>query len=180
MPTNWTLNVDGMAELRKALGQLAPDIKKTLDKANKEVSKPLIAYGKQNLVDIPMSRWVTSGWNDNGRDLQYNVGVARGGIKVKQRGRSKKSPWSSIAQFRNETAVGAIFEAAGRKMQPTSPQGLQFIENIQRWFPVKVNGLTRVIWKAAIKDYGIKKYQELVLKNYQDAADAFNRRTGRF
>lgn len=176
MPTKLQVTVDGIPELRKALGQFAPDIKKQLDKANREVARPLIAAGQANMEEVPMTKWFTRGWNDNGRDLGWDVATARKGIKIKQRGKSKKSPWSSVAQFRNESAIGAIFEAAGRKNKPTTPGGVQFIKNIQRWFYVPINGLTRGIWKAAFRDYGTKQYQELVLKNYLEAEKELQKR----
>lgn len=176
MPSKTTIYVDGIAELRKALGQFGPDIKKQLDKANKEVSRPLVQAGQANIPDLAMSKWLLRGWNDNGRDLRWDAATARKGIKVKMRGKSKRSEWSSVAQFRNESAVGAIFEAAGRQGKNTTPQGLQFIKNHQRWFFVQNNGLTRVIWKAFFRDYGASKYQDLVMKNYQEAEDQLQKR----
>lgn len=176
MPIKNTIRVDGIAELRKALGQFAPDIRKQLDKANREAARPLIAFGKQNMVAIPMTKWFTSGWNDNGRDLRWDKSVADKGIKIKMRGKSKRSPWSSAMQFRNESAVGAIFEAAGRQGRPTTKGGEQFIKNSQRWFYVKNNGLTRGIWKAFFKDYGGDKFLDIVMKNYQQAEDDLQKR----
>jgi hypothetical protein len=176
MPIRNTIRVDGIQELRKALGQFAPDIKKQLDKANREASRPLIAFGKQNMVSIPMTKWFTSGWNDNGRDLRWDKATADKGIKIKMRGKSKRSEWSSVMQFRNESAVGAIFEAAGRKNKPTTVGGEQFIKNTQRWFYVKGNGLTRGIWKAFFKDFGSGRFVDIVMKNYQEAEDALQKR----
>lgn len=177
--------IDNVKEIRRAMTKYAPEVKKALDKANREAAAPMISMAKRNFVDIPMRNWVTRtnangdqkpGWiskKDN-RDLTYSAAVAQKGIKIKQRGRAKRSPWSGVLQIRNESAIGSIFELAGRKNDPSTPQGIQFIKNLQDITPVKVKGLSRGIWKA-IKEYPVKKYTDQVVANYEEAEKQLQR-----
>jgi hypothetical protein len=102
-------------------------------------------------------------WTDaRGRDLSYNAGEVRKGIKIKAGKRSRKSPWSAVTELQNTTAAGAIFEMAGRKTNNS-----QFTQNLQNIFFVRTSGLSRGIWKA-IKEYPISKYQDKVIENYNE------------
>lgn len=163
------VEVLNLREVRKLMSKIAPDIKKSLDKANRELVKPLIGAAMRNFPDRPMNNW-GEWFTPEGRDLSYDVAAARKGIKVKQRGRSKKSQYSSLMALRNETPAGAIFETAGRKTDS------QFNDNLMRWYYVKKNGLTRGIWKAAIVDVGTGEIARQVEKNYQEAVDELQRR----
>lgn len=171
--------IDNVKETRRLMTKYAPDVKKALDKANREAAAPLIGMAKRNFVDVPMRNWINRttangeqkpGWiaKKDGRDLTYSASAAQKGIKIKQRGRAKRSPWSGVLQIRNESAIGSIFELAGRKNNPSTPQGAQFIKNLQDIYFVKTKGLSRGIWKA-IFEYPVKKYTEKVLENYAEA-----------
>lgn len=157
-----------LRETRKILNQLAPDIKKQLDKANRQLVRPLIDASRQNFPDKPMSNW--GAWTSNGRNLSYDIGTVRKGIKVKQRGRSKRSEYSSVMTLLNESAAGAIFESGGRQSDS------QFNDNLQRWYQVPKNGLMRGIWKAIFKDVGTKEITRQIEANYQEAVKEAQRR----
>jgi len=150
-----------LRETRRILSKVAPDIKKSLDRANRELAKPLVAAARNNLVDEPMRNW--GAWTQDGRNLSFDIGTARKGIKVKNRGRSRRSKYSSAMSLVNESAAGAIFEAAGRQTDS------QFNDNLQRWFHVKKDGLTRGIWKAVFKDVGTKEITRQIEENYMQA-----------
>lgn len=161
--------IENAREVRRNIQALAPEVKKALDKANRATASPLLNLAKSNFPDSPMSNW--GRWIDaRGRDLSYNVATVRKGIKVKAGRRSRKSPWSAVTQLVNESPAGAIFEMAGRKTNNT-----QFVENLQSIFFVRGDGLSRGIWKA-IKEYPIRKYQEEVIKNYEDALEQVQRK----
>jgi hypothetical protein len=168
---NLRVEVENLREIRRELNKVAPDIKKSLDKANRELVKPLIQAAQRNFETTPMSNWGL--WNSGGRDLSYNVATVRKGIKVKQRGKSKRSPYSSVMALRNESAAGAIYETAGRQTDS------QFTDNLQRWFAVKKQGLTRGIWKAVVKDVGTKQIVQKVVQNYEAALKDAQRRIDR-
>lgn len=155
------VTIENAREVRRTLQQLAPEVKKALDKANRAAAAPLLTLAKGNLPDSPMRNW--GKWTSRGRDLSYQGSAVRSGIKVKAGKRSRKSPWSAVTQLVNQTAAGAIFEMAGRKTNNT-----QFVQNLQNIFQVNGDGLSRGIWKA-VKEYPISRYRDEVLKNYEDA-----------
>jgi len=177
--------IDNVRETRRLMTKYAPDVKKALDKANREAAAPLLGMAKRNFVDVPMKNWINRtnangeqkpGWiaKKDGRNLTYSASEAQKGVKIKQRGRAKRSPWSGVLQIRNESPAGAIYEMAGRKNNPSTPQGAQFIKNLQSIYAVKTKGLSRGIWRA-IKEYPVKKYTEKVLENYADAEKQLQR-----
>lgn len=154
--------IDNVRETRRALAKFAPEVKKELDKANRETASPLAALAKTFFKDKPMRNW--GKWTDaRGRDLSYTAAEARRGIKIKAGKRSKKSPYSAVTQLQNNSVAGAIYEMAGRKTNNT-----QFTRNMQAVKTVAINKLSRVIW-SAVKEYPISKYTKQVLENYADA-----------
>lgn len=163
------VRIENVREVRKIISQLAPEVKKALDKANREAAAPLLTLARNNFPESPMRNW--GKWTDKrGRDLSYNAAEVRKGIKIKAGKRSKKSAWSAVTQIQNTTPAGAIFEMAGRKTNDT-----QFTRNLQSIFFVSIKGLSRGIWKA-IKEYPITKYQAEVLKNYEEAVKQTQRK----
>lgn len=160
--------IDNVKETRRALTKYAPEVKKALDKANREAGAPLVALAKAQLQSNPMRNWGRWIAKKDGRDLGYNQSTASRGIKIKQRGRAKASPWSGVLQLRNESAIGAIYELAGRKNNPSNSQGAAFIQNMQNIQTVPKQGLSRVIWRA-IALFPAKKYTEMVQQNYAEA-----------
>ena len=156
------VTIENTREVRKYLAKFAPEVKKALDKANREAGAPLIALARNNFPESPMAKW--GKWTDaRGRDLSYNAAEVRKGIKIKAGKRSRYSPWSAVTELQNTTAAGAIFEMAGRKTNNS-----QFTQNLQNIFFVRTSGLSRGIWKA-IKEYPIRKYQDKVIENYNEA-----------
>lgn len=149
-----TVEIDNVRETRRALQKFAPEVKKALDKANREAGKPLLALAKNNVPDTPLSGW------RRGR-LAYDQRTVQSGIKIKAGKRSRRSPYSAVTQLRNETPAGSIFELAGTKTKSSN-----FVDNLNKRFPL--GSVTRVIWKA-IKDYPVNRYQDEVLKNYAEA-----------
>lgn len=149
-----TVEIDNVRETRRALAKYAPEVKKALDKANREAGKPLLTLAKNNVPDTPLSGW------RRGR-LAYDQRTVQSGIKIKAGKRSRRSPYSAVTQLRNETPAGSIFELAGTKNPNSS-----FAQNLAQRFPL--GSVTRVIWKA-IKDYPVNRYQDEVLKNYAEA-----------
>lgn len=160
--------IDNVKQTRKLLTEFAPDVKKALDKANRDAGKPLLGLAKNNFVDAPMTNWGRWISKRDGRDLGYSQGVAQKGIKIKQRGRAKRSPWSGVLQIRNESPIGSIYEMAGRRQEPSTPQGRKFIANMQDIYQVNIKSLSRGIWRA-IKEFPASRYTDLVKLNYEAA-----------
>ena len=156
------VRIENAREVKRALGKLAPEAKKALDKANRAVATPLANFAKGFYVDSPMSNW--GKWTDaRGRDLSYNAAEVRKGVKIRAGSKSKKSPWSALTQLQNTTPAGAIYEMAGRASNDS-----QFVQNMQNVKTVAIRGLSRGIW-SAIKGYPISKYQTAVIENYAEA-----------
>lgn len=169
------VTVDNVRPFRRELSKYAPDVKKALDKANREAGAPLIALAKAQIQGTNMSnygRWISK---KDGRDLSWNPSAATSGIKIKQQGRAKGSPWAGVLQLRNESAVGAIYELAGRKGSPSTPQGGKFIENLQNIQNVSKKGISRVIWRAIVL-FPARRYTEIVVKNYDEAQKELQKR----
>lgn len=150
-----SVTIENVAKVRKIISQLAPEAKKALDAANRAEATPLINLARSYVPDLPLSNWTT------GRTA-YNQAEVKKGIKVKAGKRSRRSPWSAVTQLRNDSVAGAIFELAGTK----SPDSV-FAQNLNAKYPFQ-GRVTRVIWQA-VKNYPIRKYQEAVLKNYDEA-----------
>lgn len=168
---NLNIDVEDILKFRRELVKFDPAVKKALDKANRESAAPLLGYAKSlvpSAAEAPMSGWAKWNWNRIGT---YSAADIQKGLKVKQRGKSRGSSFFSILQLRNESAAGAIYELAGRKNAPVGARGIQFIKNLQRWKPVQVKGVSRLIWPAAI-EYG-DDFQRAVIKNYEIAKKAF-------
>lgn len=168
---NLNIEADDLLKFRRELIKFDPEVKKALDKANRESAQPLLSYAK-GLVpsgqDAPMSGWAKWNWSRIGT---YSATEIQKGLKVKQRGKSRGSSFYSILQLRNETASGAIYELAGRRNKPSGKRGVQFINNLQRWRKVSVKGVSRLIWPAAIAK--ADDFQQAVIKNYEAAKRAF-------
>ena len=168
------VTIDNVKETRRAMTKFAPEVKKALDKANREAGKPMLNLAKGQFVDQPMTNWGRWIAKKDGRNLSWSQAEAQRGIKIKQRGRAKRSPYSGVLQIRNESAVGAIFEMAGRRNKPSTPQGAQFIRNLQYIVTVPIKGLSRGIWKAIV-EYPSSKYTDQVLENYAEAEKQLQR-----
>lgn len=152
--------INNVAKARRMMQRYAPEVKKALDKANREAAAPLVNLARNNVPTLPLSGW------QRGR-LAYNQAEIKKGIKVKSGKRSRRSPWSAVTQLRNDNPAGAIFELAGTKTTTGN-----FVDNLNAKYPL--GSVTRVIWKA-VKEYPIRKYQEEVLKNYVEAEKQFQR-----
>jgi hypothetical protein len=149
-----SVQIDNVKETRRAMAKFAPEVKKALDKANREAGAPLLALARSYVPELPLSNWIY------GRTA-YDKSTVQKGIKIKQGKRSKGSPYSAVTQLRNESVAGSIFELAGKK----SPNST-FARNLGGKFPL--GDVTRLIWKA-VKNYPIRKYQDKVTENYAEA-----------
>lgn len=132
------VEVRGAYELNKALGQLAPDLKKNL---NREVRAFLAPITKEAKAYAPATISGLSNWTfeQKGRKItaqssmfrrgkfpRYNASDVKAGIKTRI-GASKVNNQGFVSLYRieNTTAAGAIYETAGRKNplgQPWKPR----------------------------------------------------------
>jgi hypothetical protein len=110
----------GNSDLRKALRNFAPDLEKNLRKEMAVGLKPVVRAAKGFVPAVsPMSGWAARSFNE-GRFPTYNAStIVRGITYSTSAGRSNKKGFRSMARIMNKSAVGAIYETAGRK----NPQG---------------------------------------------------------
>lgn len=114
------VEIRGNSDLRKALRTFAPDLEKSLQKEMRQALKPVVAKAKSFVPnEAPMSRWAPRAFSETTFPF-WNPSVVKSGItyttKVNQR---NKNGFTSMARIINKSAVGAIYETAGRK----NPQG---------------------------------------------------------
>lgn len=158
--------VSGVTETRRELKKFAPDVLKELDKYIKdELSRELIADAASLVpTDPPLSGW----GNHKGRTA-WDAQKVKRDIKVKQGKRARGAEYSALLRISSETAPGAIFMTLGRKNEPKTPQGRNFILVANNRFgrlPYKFS--TRILWDAFQK-YGPQRFQEQVLDAYRVA-----------
>ncbi len=119
MPTQ----VKGALKLRKALKEFSPDLAKETQKEMAAVLKPITAKARGFIPSsAPLSGW---GMPTKGKweRLQWSSSEAKRGISYKTTpSKRNKSGFRSLARIVNNSAVGALYETAGRKNPQGRPQ----------------------------------------------------------
>jgi hypothetical protein len=119
MPTQ----VKGALKLRKALKEFSPDLAKETQKEMAAVLKPITAKARGFIPSsAPLSGW---GMPTKGKweRLQWSSSEAKRGISYKTTpSKRNKSGFRSLARIVNSSAVGALYETAGRKNPQGRPQ----------------------------------------------------------
>ena len=149
--------IEGAVGLRKALGKLAPDIKKELDKEIREALKPIITDARSRVPSqAPAGLY---NWNYPGYERKSITGKTRAfpsydSSKIKKgltyslsTSRIKKSGFVSLYTLFNKSAVGAIVETAGRKNPGGDPESESNNRDAGRRFIGAMNGV------GPMKDY---------------------------
>ena len=116
--------IEGVAELKKALSKLAPDIKKELDKNVRDALKPIVKDARSHVPSSAPGNLYN--WNYPGYDRKSRTGrkdafpsydqlIVRRGLTYSI-GTSKvdNSGFVSLFSLLNKSRVGAIIETAGR------------------------------------------------------------------
>ena len=128
--------VEGVVGLRKALGKLAPDIKKQLDKEMRAALSPIIADAKAHVPGSApggLYNYNYPGYerkslkSQTGRDRafpSYDAAVVRKGLVYSVApSRMRNSGFVSLFTLLNRSWTGAIIETAGRKNPSGDPRG---------------------------------------------------------
>lgn len=149
--------VEGVVGLRKALGKLAPDIKKELDKEVRESLKPIIADARSR---VPSSApGVLINWNNPGYERKsrtsrsrafpsYDGKAVRKGLAYSVTpSRMRGTGFVSLFTLLNRSATGAIIETAGRKNPGGSSNSQSNNPNAGKTFINSMNGI------GALRDY---------------------------
>ena len=166
MPTE----VRGALELRKALRQFAPDLAK---ETRKEIAGILKPIAKEAKGFVPSNEEMISGWTVDKQKgawerAAYDASLVKRGIGYKT-SPSKPNPqgFVALAQIRNRSAGGAIYEIAGREKS-----GGNFVP---RFTPMtnSSQGKGRLIFKAWRNNNS--KAIPAVLKAIETSADKLNK-----
>ncbi len=170
-----TIELRGNTDLRMAMRRFAPDLEKNLRKEMASGLKPVVRAARGFVpAESPMSGWAARSFTE-GRFPQYNAATIIRGITYST-GVSKpnKNGFTSMARIMNKSAVGAIYETAGRKnpsgqpwvgakaggtshkvsrsLNPTA--GATFISNLPE-LTSSLQGRGRLIYKAWVENKGV-------------------------
>jgi hypothetical protein len=121
--------IEGVVGLKKALRQLAPDIKKEMDKEIREALKPIIKDARSKVPGTAPGGLIN--WNDPGYERKprvpgkkqafpsYDQTIIRRGLTYSvANSRMKNSGFVSLFTLFNKSRTGSIIETAGRVGSP--------------------------------------------------------------
>lgn len=142
--------IEGVVGLKKALKELAPDLKKQMDKEIREALKPIIKDAKAKVPGSAPGGLYN--WNDPGYVRKsiigkkegfpsYNQGIIRRGLTYSlATKRFEKSGFVSLYTLFNKSRVGSIIETAGRTGVP-NPRSQSNNPDAGRRFVGAMNGV---------------------------------------
>lgn len=176
--------IEGLDEAVAYLKLFDNDTLKAMNKEMYGVMKELVQETRGMVPGTsPMSGWEKTSLTGAKWGTQLNFATS----KVRTGVRSKIGPVRNKALNTRERAyllinanpAGAIYETAGRKTKGTTPQGKQFIQNIEERSGMVVIGKQgRLAWRAAINNRAeITVKLAKVVAKYQDM---INRRLARY
>lgn len=133
-----TVVISGNTELRMALRRFAPDLEKNLRKELASGLKPVVRAARNYVpAEAPMSGWAARSFSE-ARFPFYNARTIQRGITYSTTvSKPNKNGFTSMAAIYNKSAVGAIYETAGRK----NPSG-------QPWVGAKAGGTSKKVSRS--------------------------------
>jgi hypothetical protein len=167
-------SVKGAIELRKALRNFAPELAKETQKEIASYLKPIVREARGFVQESPLSNWARVG----GKFPVFNSTIIKRGIGYKTTPSKPNSRgFRSLAQIRNRSAAGAIYETAGRRAPGTKPSSRPNFAQEMGEMSGKGRDQGRLIYRAWENDKG--KATLAVLKAIDNAAKTFNRTVGK-
>jgi hypothetical protein len=173
MPTE----VRGVKQLRYALRNFEPDLAKETQKEMAGVLKPLVQHAR-NLVPAvsPLSGWRPRAMSE-ARFPTWDSKIAKRGITFRTTpSKPNRRGFSYAASIHNKSAIGAIYETAGRRPSGTSKRSRpNFAQSLGRMEGSgRLQG--RAMFAAWNRDQG--KANAAVINALQKAAAIFKSRKG--
>jgi hypothetical protein len=166
--------VRGGVELRRALRNYAPSLAKETQKEIAAVLKPVVKEARGFVTQSPLSNWAREG----GKFPIFDASIIKRGIGYKTTpSKPNRRGFTALAQIRNRSAAGAIYETAGRRASGTKPSSRpNFAEAMG---PLTGSGKERgrLIYKAWENDKG--NATKAVLKAIDNAGKTFNATVGK-
>jgi hypothetical protein len=167
-------SVKGALELRKALRNYAPELGKETQKEIANVLKPVVKEARGFVTGSPLSNWAREG----GKFPVFNASIVKRGIGYKTTpSKPNRRGFTALAQIRNRSAAGAIYETAGRRAPSTKPSARpNFAEAMG---PLQGTGKDRgrLTYRAWENDQG--NATKAVLKAIDTAGKKFNATVGK-
>lgn len=145
------VEIRGNIDLRKALKNFTPDLEKELRKELRAALKPVVRQAKGFAPAVsPMSGWAGRSFSE-GRFPTYSASTVVSGITYSvSPSKPNKNGFTSMARIINKSAVGAIYETAGRK----NPNG-------QTWVGPKAGGVSKGVSRSNNPNAGKQFIQNL-------------------
>ena len=132
------VEIRGNADLRKALRQFTPDLDKQLKKELAVALKPVVRKAKSFVpTESPMSGWVARPFSEARFPFFNYQTIVRNIVYTTAVSKPNKNGFTSMARIINKSAIGAIYETAGRK----NPQG-------QPWVGRKASGSSKGVSRS--------------------------------
>jgi len=167
-------SVKGGIELRKALKNFAPNLGKETQKEIANALKPVVKEAKGFVTQSPLSNWAREG----GKFPIFNAQIVKRGIGYKTTpSKPNRRGFTSLAQIRNMSAAGAIYETAGRRAPGTKPSSRPNFAEAMGDLKGSGKDRGRLIFRAFENDYG--NATKAVLKAIDNAGKTFNATVGK-
>lgn len=164
----------GVREVTRALGQIDKDAKRILDRGVREAAAELVTASR-GYVSTGLSGWAR--WKERTAPSGFDPSKVSRGIKVSRSANRKRgSTTENVVSVINSSAAGAIWETAGRKTSGTTKSGKAMIAAItKRDGPIVRLGPNpaagRTIWRAA-QETDLDALQEKMRRLFDEAGRA--------
>ena len=189
------VEIRGNIDLRKALRRFAPDLEKALKKELHRALRPVVNQAKSFVpATSPMRGWAGRSYSQ-GKFPTFSAATMRAGITYSvSASKPNKNGFTSMARIVNKSAIGGIYETAGRKNPNGQPwvgskaggfskgvsrsnnpnAGKQFIENLP---PIvsSLKGRGRLIYRAWAENKGLA--EGIAMKAIDSARSQFIERS---
>ena len=173
MPTE----VRGVKQLRYALKNFEPDLAKETQKEMAGALKPIVQQAR-NLVPAvsPLSGWRPRAFSE-ARFPTWDTSIARRGIGYKTTpSKPNRRGFSYAASIHNKSAIGAIYETAGRRAAGTGKRSRPNFAQALGSMDGRGRLQGRAMFAAWNRDQG--RATAAVMKALQTAANNFKNRRG--
>lgn len=172
---SWNIGVTiyGIDELKRALRQFAPDLKKEMDAEIRSALSPIVGRARSLVPQRALSGWGRGGGGEWSQRLGWDPSAVRSGMRIRQGGRrARGSAVKAAWRITQRDAAGSVWEVAGRRSRGSSPQGRAFIAGLDRGS----GSASRGIWRAFDDLDGTQIAETAVLGAIRSAEGAYESR----
>ena len=162
------IKIEGLPELFRDLGKIDPELRKAAVKNVRRSGERIRNAARGNIPgEPPMSGWRRVRGR-RGR-WTWNPGQSRSRIRVKVGTGSVRTGDIKLLRIVQSDAAGSIYDMAGRRSGGSSPNGAQFIRNLNR-----KGRASRTMWPAA--EANRDEVEQDLRQAIDDMADTVNRK----